>query len=341
MTRWSSVCFGFVFVTVVWALPHKLSAQEVASELSLLQEASQAAPLSVDEQRKRRASAHFERGVTLFRDGAYRAALIEFERAYETVPDYRLLYNQAQMHMLLQDYLGATRTYERYLAEGGERVPPERREVVEQELAVLRSRVAYVSVRADRDGARLYIDDVLVGEAPLTGAVPLNVGRHRIHAEAADGATAATVVDLAASEHLDVFLELRGPKVKTVVMREAVPVPTRAPSITPWAVTTTVAAGALTAGALAVGLVARSAERDLEDAVRAIPARKEHIEAKRESARRLTIGTDVLAGAALASAAAAVVLWAVGARASDDDTQEDLRVSARIGPNAVGLSAHF
>src|SRR5690349_8071602 len=59
------------------------------------------------QQRKQRASEHFERGVMLYGDGAHRAALIEFERAYETLPDFRLLYNIAHVRMLLEDYLAA------------------------------------------------------------------------------------------------------------------------------------------------------------------------------------------------------------------------------------------
>ena len=63
------------------------------------------------------------RGVELYQDEAYRAALIEFERAYEISPDYRLLYNIGGTKLQLQDFLGAARAYERYLTEGGDEVP--------------------------------------------------------------------------------------------------------------------------------------------------------------------------------------------------------------------------
>lgn len=69
------------------------------------------------------ASGHFQRGVELFQEGAFRAALVEFERAYGIAPDYRLLYNIGQVKLQLQDYLGATQSYERYLEEGGSEIP--------------------------------------------------------------------------------------------------------------------------------------------------------------------------------------------------------------------------
>src|SRR5690606_15305964 len=50
------------------------------SQPSHAQEATQAA-----------AAEHFERGIELYREGSLDAALVEFERAYESVPDYRVL----------------------------------------------------------------------------------------------------------------------------------------------------------------------------------------------------------------------------------------------------------
>jgi Tfp pilus assembly protein PilF len=43
------------------------------------------------------AKQHFNRGVASYRDGDFDAALAEFEKAYETRPDYRVLYNLGQV----------------------------------------------------------------------------------------------------------------------------------------------------------------------------------------------------------------------------------------------------
>ena len=51
-----------------------------------------------------RAREHFERGVDYYGEGDYRAALIEFQRAYSIQPTYRLLYNLGQVAYELRDY---------------------------------------------------------------------------------------------------------------------------------------------------------------------------------------------------------------------------------------------
>src|SRR5690606_16554980 len=52
----------------------------------------------------REARTRYDRGTKLYHDGAYEQALIEFERAYELAPAYRILYNIGQAAMLLRDY---------------------------------------------------------------------------------------------------------------------------------------------------------------------------------------------------------------------------------------------
>ena len=78
----------------------------------------QSSALAQSPEQKAQASQHFRRGVELFQEEAFRAALAEFQRAYEIAPDYRLLYNIGQTKLELHDYLGAAQSYERYLQAG-------------------------------------------------------------------------------------------------------------------------------------------------------------------------------------------------------------------------------
>jgi hypothetical protein len=291
---------------------------------------------------KKKASEHFERGVQLFRDGAYRAALIEFERAYQTLPDFRLLYNQAQMRMLLQDYLGATRDYERYLVEGGAAVSAERRETVEHELEVLRTRVARISIKTTPEHAKVYVDDAVVGETPLAATIPLNVGRHRVYAEAADGSSAALVVDLAAGELHEVNLELKAPKVKTVVMRnEAAPVKPGAKE-KKWGLITAISAGVLGATGLATGLAANQAEDDYQKQVKTVPTTAQAIANAKNKAHRLAVSTDVLFGGAIALGVTSVILYAIGAkRARSDASKTAAGWELDLGWNSISAQRRF
>src|SRR5688572_21286235 len=56
---------------------------------------------------KQEARERFNQGLALFEDGDYGLALIEFERAYAVVPDYRVLYNIAQVNIQLGRYAKA------------------------------------------------------------------------------------------------------------------------------------------------------------------------------------------------------------------------------------------
>jgi tetratricopeptide (TPR) repeat protein len=291
---------------------------------------------------RREASEHFERGVTLFRDGAYRAALIEFERAYATIPDFRLLYNMAQMRMLLQDYLGAKRDYEKYLIDGAEKVPEERREIVERELAILRERVASIVISSPRDGVRVYVDDVLIGETPIAHTVPLNVGRHRVYGEHPDGSTASETLDLAAGELHEVKLELVVPKVNTVVVREGGS--ERGRHRRGFAIAFTVAAGATFATAIGTAFAARKAQADLEKAIDAIPARQTQIESAQEKSKALSITTDVMGLVAVGTGIVAAVLWIKEARSDDAGDRPRARavlVRPALGLTSLGVSGRF
>jgi len=66
-----------------------------------------------------RASNHFQQGVQLFQEGAYRAALVELKRAYATLPDFRVKFNIAQTQLMLGDYLQAHKAFASYLESGG------------------------------------------------------------------------------------------------------------------------------------------------------------------------------------------------------------------------------
>ncbi len=96
--------------------------------------------------RAREADAHFRRGVELYKEADYPAALIEFRRAYELDPRYQALYNVGETYDQLQDYANALRTFEKYQRDGGAQISAGRRDEVQKEIDKLRTRVASVEV---------------------------------------------------------------------------------------------------------------------------------------------------------------------------------------------------
>ena len=247
------------------------------------------------------------------------------------------------MRMLLQDYLGATRDYERYLVEGGGNVSEERRETVEHELEVLRTRVARITIKTNVEHAKVYVDDAVVGDTPLAATIPLNVGRHRVYAETADGASAAVVVDLAAGELHEVNLELKAPKVKTVVMRDGGPVVKPGQKEKRWGLVTAIGAGVFAVGTLALALAESQAHDEYETKVKTIPTSESDIKQARDHAHRLAIATDVFGAAAIASGITSVVLYSIGARRarSDKPAAKAAGWDVHLGWNTITAQKRF
>lgn len=257
---------------------------------------------------REQASGHFQRGVELFQEGAFRAALVEFERAYGIAPDYRLLYNIGQVKLQLQDYLGATQSYESYLEQGGADIPEARRDDVEKAFETLRQRVGRIAIAANRDGAELFVDDLRVGVTPMAATIAVNVGRHRVLARSEDGASASKVIDIAGGDLIDVALELKAPEVKPVVIvktREPLSTKKRA-AIGSWAVGGVALAVAGVTALLAQGEVdARNKELDkpLPNAGKASDLSS--------SADSYALTTDVLAAVGVVGIGTGVVLWLI------------------------------
>ena len=163
------------------------------------------------EEANEQAKPHFRRGVTLYAEQDYRAALIEFKRAYQISPSYAVLFNIGQSSYQLLDYASALRALERYLAEGDKAIPAARRDAVEKEIAELRERVATLTVRTNVEDAEITIDDEPVGRSPLASALTVGAGRRKVVASKSGRAPVVRYVDLAGGDSAVVVLEIAEP----------------------------------------------------------------------------------------------------------------------------------
>ena len=125
------------------------------------------------------AKQRFDRGFELYEEGEYPLALIEFNRAYELVPNYRVLYNIGQVCIQLGQYANARRTLEEYLAKGGDGLAADRRAAVDKDLEMLRHRTAFLTISSNVENAEVLVDDVSVGKTPLGPALLVDAGVHR------------------------------------------------------------------------------------------------------------------------------------------------------------------
>jgi tetratricopeptide (TPR) repeat protein len=225
----------------------------------------------------REAGKHFQRGVVLYSEADYRAALVEFRRAYGLAPNAAVLYNIGETEYQLQDYAAALTTFRRYLAEAG---PTEsHRAEVESNVEVLRMRVGHVTVSTVPPGAEVTIDEQTVGRTPLDEPVLVSIGHRRVGASIPGRPPVDRYIDVATDDNLSVTLSLpSSPSDTTQVSgrpQQPAPAGSAASSSTSAGPTLRVV-GWVTTGALAVGagtfaVLANKATSDLKNARNTFP----------------------------------------------------------------------
>jgi hypothetical protein len=252
----------------------------------------------IDEARQRR-----DRGLKLYEDGAWEAALTEFQRAYDLAPTYKLLYNLALAHRQLNDYAGALRDLGRFLEEGGKDVPAKRRAEIEREMADLKARVATVTVKVNVPGAEITLDDVAIGTSPLAAAVIVNSGKRRFAAKKPGFEPATRGISLAGTDVATVELEL----LETPKAAPPLPPPgedaTTAPKPLvdrpfPWVLWG--ATGALAVGTGVVGLLTLSSSKTLASDRDSAGQTRASLDSAHDKTKKLALITDVLGVATLA-----------------------------------------
>jgi hypothetical protein len=152
---------------------------------------------------------HFDRAMALVDQGALEQAIVEFQRAYDLMPHYTVLYNLGQAYVTLGKPIEAVDAYTRYLEEGAERVTKARRAEVESELSRQKAKIGEVTLSVEPPGAKVSVDGKDVGEAPLAQPVRMAAGRHSIEASLAGHGPATRQVSVVGQGHETVELVLR------------------------------------------------------------------------------------------------------------------------------------
>lgn len=284
-----------------------------------------------------RAVARFEQGQKLYAERNFAGALVEFRKAYEIAPNYRLLYNVGQVCLQMHDYACAQQSRERYLADGGREVPAARRAAVEQELVELKQRIGHLDIQVDVVGAEISVDDAFVGAAPLAGPIAVSAGRHRTTVTAAGRAPATRTVDVAGLDTVRISVVLgaaasREDERSATSAMPAVPSEVR-PSGSPMTTYSWigyVAGGAMAASAAVTGILALDAGSDVRTKVYDDAA---SADAGRSRAATFALTSDVLLVGAVLTLTATTVLTFVLPRSASK------KVGVAVG--ARGLDGGF
>jgi hypothetical protein len=247
------------------------------------------------------AGAHFERGVALYGEADYKAALTEFKRAYEMAPNPLVLYNIGQTQFQLRNYSAALTSFERYLAEAGAN-PPHAQEV-QHSVEVLKTRVGRVDIDANVP-SEVLIDDEPQGKTPIAKLL-VSVGKHKVVAKHDGAPPQEKTIDVAAGDSVPVSFTF-----------DTAPKPAPAASVTlppatpeerpPYATIAWVSAGALAVGAVVTGIVATSSASSLSDERESATATRERLDSLSSRTTTFGIVTDVLAASAVVAGGVAL-----------------------------------
>ena len=167
-----------------------------------------AAPLAAKAGVKEEARKHYDRAVELVDDGQLEGAIVEFQRSYDLTHHFAVLYNIGQVYVSLARPVEAVDAYERYLADGGRKVPADRRTEVEKEIVRQKARIATLEIRGLPQGATVRLDGNEIGRAPISAPVRVGVGKHTIAAWADGYDSAEKEVVVAGEDHKAVGLVL-------------------------------------------------------------------------------------------------------------------------------------
>jgi hypothetical protein len=299
---------------------------------------------------KQEAARRFEHAIKLYEDADYALALAEFERVYELVPDYRVLYNIGQVSIQMGRYARAFRTLKEYVARGGAELAPDRAAAVQADLTLLSGKVARVSLQVEQAGAQISIDGTAVGRSPLTEPLVVDVGEHRVQVELAGYVSRNQSLTLAGGDRREVAITLQATPsaapttAPAAAPREKLPV-APAPPVDKtssnrgtwlgvgWATT-----GALAAGALVSGALGASAAGDLRDLRGTAGTSRQALEQAQSRASTRLLVADVLGGAALA--AGAVTLYVQLSGSAHEKAPHQAAASQwrlLLGPSNVAL----
>lgn len=223
------------------------------------------------------ARAHFQNGIDLYKQGRFEEASIEFNRAYEIKPSYRILFNMAQAENELGHFAAALNAYVRYLAEGGAEVTAERISDVKNEIKRLNTLVGMIRMKGGRPGDTVLVDKEVKGTLPIEDSIFVDVGKHEVAVEGGGKRVFERVIKIAGGERVELVVtseneqEAKAPPAATEAVPETTPAAKPEGSAGKkhgpywlWGWVATGAGAALLVGGAAVGGVALSMGSDLE-----------------------------------------------------------------------------
>lgn len=313
----------------------------LACSLSLSAFSVPAAEAAPTQQQLDQARERFQRGVDLYKEGNFDAALAEFTRAYELAPNYRILFNLAQTQLERHDSVAAWRLLYQYLEQGKDEISPERRAQVERDMEALQKRVAELRLQIDVAGAELMVDGVVVGVTPLKQPVWVNSGLRQVTVRKQGYRASTRSVSVPGGEPISVAIHLESDPsaapVTTVVAPAPRP-PEKGPNTALWL--TGAISVVFTGTAVTFGLLTLRANDRLDRELEHFPGDAKRLDERRDQLRTLALLTDGFAGAAVIAAGATIYLG-LSARSQPSNTATVSNLRAGVRGSSLVIQGAF
>jgi len=285
------------------------------------------------------AGERYARGLSLYGDGDFLLALVEFERAYQLSNNYKVLYNIGQVRIQLGRYAKAKEALEEYLKAGGSNLSAERTQAVNKDLATLAERTATLKVVTKEAGADISLDGKVIATSPLKEALIVDAGEHNLVLHKPGFYDSAQSVTLAGHDQLELEVELKPIPIATAgkpldgqPAAVAPHKPARTAMWVSWAATGTLAA---TAGI--VGYFGISKANELESMRTEYGVTRSELAKTESQARTLLTVSTVATGLAVAAGGVALYFTLKG----PSEKPAPSGVALGIAPDGLRLRGSF
>lgn len=151
----------------------------------------------------------FKEGVGYFDKKDFAKARVAFLQAYALKKHPSVLLNLAQSELRSGHEADAAKHFAQYLREHKDATDAER-QGAETGLTAAKALVAEVALDIDANGAEIYVDGNLEGQAPLPGSLYLTPGAHEVQARK-DGKTVTGPINASAGQSTSLRLSLARP----------------------------------------------------------------------------------------------------------------------------------
>ena len=126
------------------------------------------------------AKTDYDIGKVLFRDGDFEGARTRFQAALDKSKEPRLLFNIAACERNRNNYGRTIRLVKQYRKEADALLTEADKKEADDVIAGLKSLVAPLELDVNEAGARIFVDDELVGTSPLADPVLVEFRKHKV-----------------------------------------------------------------------------------------------------------------------------------------------------------------